>query len=272
MPRVDDLIGKVKSHRLFAHPMWDHWEKCTPPVPVSGAMFHQIQKFCASTRPGFVFPEGLRNLGWFHQSSLIEEIVASEDGHGAHLALMAGHIVNRSAGIEIFPDAYAQRTVEAGLKTYSDQLLGSLPGYDRYEGLTAQTSAAINLFERRGMKDREITMKNLGTTFALEITSHQSIIPSEKRALVDSGHYNVSIHDPEMLYLAEHWDENGVEKTHEHNVVKAVSAVLDEETEHLIEQGVDDFLNSVSELWDLLDSALLVPVLNGTTSFRDAPY
>lgn len=257
MPRVEDLVGRVRGHRLYGHPIWTRWQRCLPPAPVTGALFHQWQKFCASTRPGFVFPEGLRNLGWFDQSDLIERIATDEQGHGTELARMAGHIVNRCDRTEIFPDVSARRTVEAGLKAYSDQLLGSLPGYDRYEGLTAQAAAAINVFERRGKHDPVTTVMNLGTALALAVTGTGSIIAGQKRALVDSGHYQVSIDDPEMRYLRQHRESD------ETDVVHAVATVLDEETGHLIERGVDDFLDSVSALLDLLDSALLVPVLVG---------
>jgi len=257
MTTVENLVDQVKSHRLYDHPMYDHWAQAVPPPDVTGAVFHQIQKFCASTRPGLAFPEGLRSLGWLEQSRLIEEIVVSESGHGSDLATMAGYIVNRSAPGTVFADVEHQGTVEAGIKEFSDHLLGTLPGYVRPTGLTAQASAAIGVFLRRGDPDPETTVKNLGTALALEIISNRSLIPGEKHALVDSGNYGVTLEDPEMHYLADHWGEAGAEQQHEQNVLEAVGSVLDPSTSPLIEQGVADFLETLSALWDVIDAALL---------------
>ncbi len=54
------LVGMVKNHRLYTHPLFEHWAQEMPAPDVLGAMFHQIQCFCASTRPGWAFPDGLR--------------------------------------------------------------------------------------------------------------------------------------------------------------------------------------------------------------------
>jgi len=258
MKTIKDLVEEITCHRLYDHPMWTHWSEARQPADVTGAMFHQIQKFCASTRPGLEFPSSLREFKMSHQAELIEEIVASEAGHGADLATMAGNIVNRSTeGQEVFSDVHDQESVESGLKHYSDDLLGSLPGYRKDDGLTVQARNAIAVFDRRGATDRETTLRNLGTALALEINSNQSIIPGEKLALVDSGHYGVNMEDTEMHYLLDHWGELGAEQQHEANVVAAVDEVLDEETLPHIERGMNDFLESLSALWDLLDSALL---------------
>jgi hypothetical protein len=220
-------------------------------------MFHQIQRFCASTRPGLNFPDGLRALGLQHPSALMEEIVQSEFGHGTDLAVMAGHIVNRSNADTIFTDIRDCARVELGLKFYSDSIFGNFPGYDRGTGLLPQAAAAIAVFERRSRLDENATWKNLGTAFALEIISNQSLIPGEKHALVDSGHYGTTLEDPSMHYLADHWGEAGAEQSHENNVMEAVAMVLNDKNEKLILQGADDFLESLAKLWDVLDAALL---------------
>ncbi|MFY9806023.1 MAG: hypothetical protein WCC47_09140 [Pseudonocardiaceae bacterium] len=194
----------------------------------------------------------------------MEEIVDSEVGHGTELAAMAGHIVNRSGEAVVFKDVFDKEGVEAGLKSSSDRLLAGLPGYDLVTGHTAQAEAAIAVFRRRGVSDPQSTVRNLGTALALEIISNQSLIPGEKRALVDTGSYGVALEDPEMHYLAEHWGECGAEQVHEQNVIKAVDSILDTATTPQIEAGVQDFLNSLTSLWDLLDSALLASGIRPT--------
>ena len=257
MRTIDDLLTHVRSHRCFSHPVFEHWAEVNPRPEVVGALFHQIQKFCASTRPGGEFPAALEKLGLDSESRLMHEIVESEEDHGPELATMAGYIVNRASGESTCPDLANQDAVEAVLKNYSDQLLGSLPGYDRESGLTVQARRAIEVFERRFDPSRETTFKNLGTALALEIISNRHLIPGEKHCLIDSGIYQSSIDDTEMHYLLEHWGEAGAEQQHERNAVEAVASVIDEETEPLVVQGMNDFLDSLTALWDVLDSALL---------------
>ncbi|WP_328682219.1 hypothetical protein OG226_27805 [Streptomyces sp. NBC_01261] len=263
MTTTDALIDRIKTHRVFDHPLYEHWAAAPPSAEVSGALFHQVQSFCASTRPGGEFPAALRTLGWDEQAVLIEEIVDSESGHGPELATMAGHIVNRT-GSQVFDDVYDTARVEAWLKSSSDQLLSGLPGYDRETGLTPQAKAAIEVFRRRFSSDAETTVRNLGTALALEIISNQSLIPGEKRALIDSGHYKADIDEPEMHYMAEHWGDAGAEQQHEANVIRAVTSVMDASNSAQIEQGVEDFLESLSVLWDVLDAALLASGLQPT--------
>lgn len=256
MTTTEALIDRIKTHRVFEHAFYEHWAAAPPSPEVSGALFHQVQSFCSSTRPGGEFPGALRSLGWEEQALLIEEIVDSEAGHGPELATMAGHIVNRT-GDPVFGDVYDTERVEAWLKEQSDRILSGLPGYDRKTGLTPQAAAAIAVFERRYSADAETTVRNLGTALALEIISNQSLIPGEMRALVDSGHYKTNIEEPEMHYLEEHWGDSGAEQQHEANVIKAVSSVMDETNSAQIEQGVEDFLSALCALWDVLDAALL---------------
>ncbi|MEI5101021.1 hypothetical protein RB200_23820 [Streptomyces sp. PmtG] len=256
MTTTDTLIDRIKTHRVFTHPFYDHWAARPPSAEVTGALFHQVQSFCASTRPGGDFPTALRSIGWDQQAVLIEEIVDSEAGHGPELATMAGHIVNRT-GTQVFDDVYDTERVEAWLKSASDDLLAALPGYDPETGLTAQAAAAIEVFRRRYSSDAETTVRNLGTALALEIISNQSLIPGEKRALIDSGHYKTDLEEPEMHYMAEHWGDAGAEQQHEANVITAVSSVMDASNSDQIERGVEDFLTSLCALWDVLDAALL---------------
>ncbi len=254
---ISDLVERVKNHRCYSHPIFKNWVKVEPEPPAVGALFHQIQSFCASTRPGWNFPTALKAHGLHRQSELLEEIVESESGHGPELATMAGFIVNQSADKPVFSDLYNQEKVEEKLKEFSDQLLGSLPGYDLETGLTAQVRKAIGVFDHRKLTDIENTYRNLGTTLALEMISNQQLIPGEKYCLVDSGIYNADLDAPEMHYLLEHWGEVGAEQHHEQNARTAVELALKTEYAHLVIEGADDFLDSLTGLWDVLDAALL---------------
>jgi hypothetical protein len=253
----DQLVEHVKGHRCYSHPVFVNWAKVAPGPEVVGALFHQIQNFCASTRPGLNFPAALKKNGLTDQSALMQEIVESEENHGPELATMAGHIVNRAADSIVCKDVYDQKAVEAKLKEFSDSILGSLPGYDPETGLTTQAREAIAVFERRMLSDKDATYRNLGTALALEMISNRQLIPGEKLCLIDSGAYRTNLNEAEMHYLLEHWGEVGAEQQHEKNAIEAVSLVADERAQHLIKEGADDFLNSLCALWDLLDTSLL---------------
>jgi hypothetical protein len=254
---IQELTKRVESHRCFSHPIFKNWAKINPEPAVVGALFHQIQSFCESTRPGWNFPDALKEHGLSRQSELLEEIVESESGHGPELATMAGYIVNRASQTPLFLDLYDQAQVEAKLKEFSNKLLGSLPGYETKTGLTMPVRKAIGVFERRKLTDIENTYRNLGTTLALEMISNQQLIPGEKHCLIDSGNYRTTLDAPEMHYLFEHWGELGAEQHHEENARKAVELALQTEYAHLVIEGLDDFLNSLTGLWDVLDAALL---------------
>jgi hypothetical protein len=254
---AESIVEHVKGHRCYSHPLFENWAKVGPGPEVVGALFHQIQNFCASTRPGLNFPEALKKNGLADQSALMQEIVESEANHGPELATMAGHIVNRAANSIVFKDLYDQQAVEGKLKQFSDSLLGSLPGYDAETGLTTQAREAIAVFERRVLVDKDATYRNLGTALALEMISNRQLIPGEKHALVDSGVYKANLNEAEMHYLLEHWGEVGAEQQHEKNAIEAVGLVADERAQRLIKEGADDFLNSLTALWDLLDTSLL---------------
>jgi hypothetical protein len=187
----------------------------------------------------------------------MQAIVDSEENHGPELATMAGHIVNRAAGRQVYRNLQDHEEIESGLKRSSDRLLGSLPGYDKETGLTVQARRAIAVFDRRKLGDRESTFQNIGTALALEMISNRHLIPGEKQCLVDSGLYGVSMEETEMHYLLEHWGEIGAEQQHEQNAMAAVSAVSDAGAEKALIKGTEDFLESLTCLWDLLDSALL---------------
>jgi hypothetical protein len=254
---IDDMLGYIRNHRCFTHPIFKNWAAVNPPSEVVGALFHQIQTFCASTRPGWSLPQALQKHGLTKQSQLLEEIVESESDHGPELAKMAGFLVNRRANRVVCSNLDDAPAVERQLRVDSDRILGSLPGYDPVTGLMRQTRKAIQVFDGRKRTDRESTLRNLGSALALEMISNGQLIPGEKHALIDSGLYGATMDDPEMHYLLEHYGEIGAEQQHEKNAVAAVAAVLNDETRPLIMEGVDDFLDSLVSLWDLLDSALL---------------
>ncbi|HZM82549.1 MAG TPA: hypothetical protein VFC19_43085 [Candidatus Limnocylindrales bacterium] len=255
---VHDLVARIRSHRAYHHPIFEHWAKTPPESQVVGALFHQIRCFCDATRPGGKFPQALAMHALSAESVLFQEIIESEENHGPELATMAGHIVNQAAGWAVFADIYNQELVEQGLKEFSDQILHTLPGYDPKTGLLAQTRRARAVFDSRQQVDKESTMRNLGVALALEMISNRHLIPGEKTALVDAGTYRVSLDDAEMHYLLEHWGEIGAEQQHEKNAVAAVESVLDAQTEALIVSGLDEFLDALTALWDVLDAALLI--------------
>jgi hypothetical protein len=257
MSTIDQLVADIRQHRCYTHPVFENWAANRPTPDVIAALFHQIQKFCASTRPGWSFPDALAKHDLMRESELLAEIVESEADHGPELARMAGFIVNQAAGDQVCPDIYDQADVEARLKERSDRFLVDLPGYTPDDGLTIQARRAIAVFDRRKLTDLESTYRNLGTALALEMISNNHLIPGEKTCLVDSGAYGASIDQPEMHYLLEHWGEAGAEQQHEKNAAAAVGAVLNDTTEPLIRQGATEFLDSLANLWDLLDSALL---------------
>jgi hypothetical protein len=260
MSSIEAIIDRVEGHRCYTHPVFDDWAAVNPGPGIVGALFHQIQKFCASTRPGGNFPRALGELGLPEQGALMQEIVESESNHGPELATMAGHIVNRAAGKVVIDDLYDQPAVEAALKKSSDRLLGRLPGYDRRMGLSIQARRAIAVFDRRQRSDAASTYRNIGTALALELISNRHLIPGEKRCLVDSGLYRTTLDDPPMHYLLEHWGEIGAEQQHEKNAIMVVADVLgthDGEVKALVVEGVDEFLGSLASLWDLLDASLL---------------
>lgn len=254
---IDDLNDRIRRHRCYSHPIFDHWAAVRPESAVVGALFHQIRNFCDATRPGGKFPEALAMHRFSEESALLQEIIESEENHGPELATMAGYIVNRAAGRVVFGDLYDQELVEQGLKEFSDQLLKNLPGYDPKTGLLAQTRRARAVFDGRQQSDREATLRNLGTALALEMISNRHLIPGEKIALVDAGIYEAALEDQEMHYLLEHWGEIGAEQQHEKNAIAAVGSVLNAETEALVLEGADAFLDALVALWDVLDSALL---------------
>lgn len=254
---IEELVDRIRGHRCYSHPIFHHWAKVSPSTEAVGALFHQIRSFCDSTRPGGNFPAALKSLSLSAESSLLQEIVESEENHGPELATMAGYIVNKTAGHQVFSNLYDQHTVEAGLKEFSDRLLSSLPGYDPTTGLLAQTRRARESFDGRQETDRDSTIRNLGVALALEMISNRHLIPGEKECLVDSGLYGATLEEEPMHYLLEHWGEIGAEQQHEKNAISAVGSVLNSETESLIVEGVYLFLDSLAALWDVLDSALL---------------
>src|SRR5262245_30198477 len=159
MRTIDELVGHVRAHRCSTHPIFLHWSVVRPGPEAVGALFHQIQKFCASTRPGRNFPEALKRHGMGSGGDLLQEIVESEANHGPELATMAGYILNRAAGRTVCADLHDQEAVEGTLRECSDRLLGALPGYDRDSGLTVQARKAIAVFARRDRTDRESTLQ-----------------------------------------------------------------------------------------------------------------
>lgn len=254
---VESLVNYIKSHRCYSHPIFENWAKANPSKEVVAALFHQIRSFCDATRPAHKFAEALVGCGLDTASGLVQEIVDSEENHGPELIAMAGHVVNSMGETPECADVNNQERVEAYLKAQSDKLLGDLPGYDHDSGLLVQTRTARAVFDGRKSLDKDITIKNLGVTLALEIISHNHLIPGEKHCLIDSGLYNISLSDAPMHYLEEHYGETGAECMHEQAAHDALAAVMTEDNKAVMFAGAQEFLDSLVSVWDALDSALL---------------
>lgn len=254
---INQLLDHIINHRCYSHPIFQHWAEVNPDADAVGALFHQIQSFCASTRPGGNYLGAMKTHGLLTESQHQHAIVESEENHGPELATMAGHILNKAAKRTVCNDVYNQQAVESKLKECSDKLLGKIPGYDLSTGLTLQTQKAIDVLNRREATDYESTIKNIGTTLALEKISNCQLIPGEKHCLIDSKLYDTNMDVPEMHYLLEHYGEIGAEQEHEKYAIEMTQSALNDKTAPYIMQGVDDFLNSLANLWDILDAALL---------------
>src|SRR5437867_7227434 len=99
---IDELVARIRGHRCYTHPIYEHWAAVNPNTETVGALFHQIRNFCDATRPGHNFPAALKQHQLSNESALLQEIVESEENHGPELATMAGYIVNRVANREVF--------------------------------------------------------------------------------------------------------------------------------------------------------------------------
>lgn len=75
--------------------------------------------------------------------------------------------------------------------------------------------------------------------------------------MVDSGLYGVSLEEPEMHYLQEHWGECGAEAMNEQHAIDEVSSVMTPENFNIIRSGAMDFLDAVEQMWDVLSTVLL---------------
>jgi hypothetical protein len=161
---------------------------------------------------------------------------------------------------EVFADLEDQEGIESWAKDCSQYFLGRLPGYDAQGGTTTHDRAVADVFERRKRTDRESTYKNVGTLLAIEMLANNQIIPGEYKCLIHSGAYPLDINAPELEYLREHGgDDGGAEEWHEREAIKAVSGLLNEDTEALIQDGAMECLDAINGLFDLLDRALCVP-------------
>lgn len=257
MNEAQRLVKYIETHDCYSHPVFSYWVDANPPPKVLGAAFHQIQSFCASTRPGGNFPEALDHLGFDTGSHLVQEIVESEENHGPELATMAAHIINQVSDQAMVDPKASTDEIEGFLKSCSDEILGNLPGYSKNDGLMIQTREAKKVFDRRMKTDKINTYRNLGVTLALEIISHRHLIPGEKQALVDSGIYSTSLDHDDMHYLLEHWGECGAEAHHEENATNALISVINEDTYPYMLQGAQEFLDKLERMWDTVSETLL---------------
>jgi hypothetical protein len=254
---TDELVARVRAHRCYHHPMFEHWLESPPSWQVIAAFFHHMQNTCGASRPGWSFEEGLAGLG--ADTRTLRDIVASEENHGPHLATMAGFLINRAAGRTICPDLYDQEAVEAVLLTCSRRFFRALPGYDADAGLLRQDRRVAEIYGRRKLTDRDSTYRNIGTLVATEMIASGHVFPGELRCLYESGLYGARREDVEMEYLFEHAGPAGAEAWHADTAIAATREVLSAENCDLVTEGADDILEALAAMWDILDAALLLP-------------
>jgi hypothetical protein len=256
---IDRLVNHIRAHRCYSHPIFKHWAEVRPKPEVIGAFFHHMEGLCTASRYSWDFEEGLAKLDMFEGKKILQDIVASEEDHGPHLATMAGFLMNRAAGRTICPDLLDQQGVENKLKECSQKFFSSLPGYDQHSGRTRQDRRISKVFERRTLTDSESTYRNIGTLLAVEMIAAGHVFPGEMHCLFETGLYGVTRANPEMQYLFEHAGSEGAENWHAQTAIQAAGAALNESTETLIREGADECLDAIADLWDLLDSTLLIP-------------
>jgi len=254
---INRLVDRIRSHRCYHHPMFKHWVQVKPSWEVIGAFYHHMQCTCSASRPGWNFEKGLQLLG--AKTQTLRAIVASEENHGPHLATMTGFLMNRAAGRIVCPDLHDQALVEEVMRDCSRQYYGNLPGYDWATGRLKQDRRVAMVYARRKEIDRESTFRNIGTLLATEINASGHVFPGELESLFDSGYYGVKRGDPEMEYLFEHAGSEGAEAWHAETAIAATAEVLDEENEQLITEGAIEILDALADMWDILDTAMLIP-------------
>ena len=254
---IQTLVDRIRSHRCYHHPMFEHWVKVKPSWEAIGAFYHHMQCTCSASRPGWNFERGLMMLG--AQTKTLRDIVASEENHGPHLATMTGFLMNRAAGRIICPDLHDQAAIEAVMRDCSRRYFGNLPGYDWETGRMKQDRRVAMVYGRRKAIDLDSTYRNIGTLIATEINASGHVFPGELESLFESGYYGVKRDDPEMEYLFEHAGSEGAEAWHAETAIAATAEVLNRENEALIREGADEILDALAEMWDVLDTALLIP-------------
>lgn len=256
---IDHLVTRIRAHRCYHHPLFDHWVQSRPDWQAIGAFFHHMQCTCSASRPGWSFDEGLEQIG--AETDTLRAIVASEENHGPHLATMTAFLMNRAARQTICPDVYDQDAVETVMRDCSVKYFGAFPGYDRATGRLKQDRRVSMIYGRRKRTDRESTYRNIGTLVATEIIASGHVFPGELRCLFESGYYGAKRDDPEMEYLFEHAGQDGAEAWHAEKAIAATAKVLDASNEPLIREGAQEILDALAEMWDLLDATLLIPDL-----------
>lgn len=256
---MDQLVTYIRAHRCLNHPIFHHWAQVNPSAEVIGAFFHHQQTACNATRPGRNFDQGLTNMDMAEATQTLKEIVASEEDHGPHLARMAGFLMNRASGRTIHPDLDDKEGIEEVMRNCSRTFFSHLPGYDPGPGFLKQDRAVRQVLMRRELTDRDSTYRNIGTLVAVEMLAAEHVFPGEMKCLIESGFYRATANDREMEYLIEHWGESGAEAWHSEKSIAAARPLMNEETEPLMFAGAAECLDAISNLWDILDSTLLIP-------------
>lgn len=219
-----EFLEFCTGHAGFRHPVFERL--AARPLSTCGMrmFWFQMSPFCAATRTFGGLINTLAQLGHSAVVQMLREIEESERGHAFELDLCAVKLVSRTG-----------------------QLPTSMVHYERLE---PETEAAVEYFERRSFaKTANEVAYWLGATYAVEVMANRSIIPGEVIAFVESGFYDVVLH--ELPYLVEHAGEQGAEINHERLMEGAleevVAAGLDRSE---IERGIVETMNVISTFYD----------------------
>ncbi len=224
-------MTSLNTHPVFMHPIYKQIAKQKLDQESMKSFWKHMGTYCALTRPGHNLRNSLNNAGLVQAASNFDTIIASESGHGEELEIMARYLTSRAK-------------VRSGVQNI----------------LPSRTPPSLQEMEKifavRKSLDPKNIPYNLGVTWALEVIANQNIIPGEVAAFVDSKHYQVSLTDPEMHYLAEHAGEAGAEATHEKLITEAITQLKD--AKHIVQDqltiGINDMCNITHRFYEELSN------------------
>lgn len=198
-----------KLDDVFSHEIYDYMAARQLNDAQMKLWWYGMSSYCKPTR---VAGQWLTTIPNSHQEVVeaLKAVFSSESGHEMTLDTMAEYLI-------------AKCEVRTDLTVLLSQ----------QKRLIAPPLKTINkLLAKRNSTDPNDTADNLGTMLGIECLANQNIIPGEVKAFVDSGHYKVTLKDPEMRYLDEHYGDLGAESWHQ-ATLERISQSLGREAEVL---------------------------------------